>query len=68
MINWFKEEEIAKILVGKYHVCPSKIMKKKFRHQLITLMTQDEVESEIDLLSKKFLDTHQKKYHTSVMC
>ena len=61
MINWFKEEEITKILVAKYNVCPSKIMKKKIRHQLITLMAPDEVESEINLLSKKYFRYSSKE-------
>ena len=61
MINWFKKEEITKILVEKYDVCPSKIMKKKIRHQLITLMAPYELESEINLLSKKYFRYSSKE-------
>ena len=34
---------------------------EKFRHQLITLMTPDEVESEINLLSKKYFRYSSKE-------
>ena len=61
MINWFKKEEITKILVKKYDLCPSTIMKSKIRHQLITLMAPDELESEINLLSKKYFRYSSKE-------
>ena len=42
------------LLVDKYNVSEDHVMKKKIRHQLISLMTPKEIKAEIKILSKNF--------------
>ena len=50
-IKWDKKDSIIKLLVDKYDISEDHVMKKKFRHQLISLMTPKEIKAEIKILS-----------------
>ena len=50
-IEWDKKDFITKLLVDKYDVSADQVMKKKFRNQLIELMTTEEIKAEIKILS-----------------
>ena len=50
-IKWDKKDFIVKLLVDKYGIAEDNVMKKKYKNQLISAMTLDEIKAEINILS-----------------
>ena len=50
-LKWDRKDFITKLLVGKYDISADNVMKKNFRHQLIELMTPEEIKVKIKILS-----------------
>ena len=50
-IKWDKKDFIVKLLVDKYGIAKDNVMKKKYKNQLISAMTLDEIKAEIKILS-----------------
>ena len=50
-IEWDNKDFIAKLLGDKYDISKDNVMKNKYRHQLISVMTLDDIKAEIKILS-----------------